>query len=292
MKQRDPMHNVPARHPDRMAWWSVVWLGILLAGVWPSRAEEGSRLQAPQPQTNAMRDTGTAATAKVLPAVIPANVLAVAPGQAAAALTEKAVADQAAAPAAAAPAAAPAPPPPAAEAKAAVPAAAAKEPEPATAEKAAKPLLAAPKSDIQITSDTMDMNLANHTTTFVGHVEVSDGTMRLTADRMTVLFGEDNKPQTIEATGNVLILQPDVKRKAKAGRAHYAVVTGVVTLTENPVLTEDRHALSGADKIIYNRDTQNAKTEGGKPVIVIVPDNDDAFKDLNILGGARKKDGN
>ena len=163
---------------------------------------------------------------------------------------------------------------------------------PAAGGKEKPDLFPAVKSEIQITSDSMDMNLQNHTTAFVGHVEVTDSRMRLKADRMVVLFGEDNKPQSIEATGNVSIIQPEVRRRAKSGKAQYDVVKGIAVLTENPVLTERKSAMSGAEKIIYSRDDQTMKTEGGHPVITIVPEDDAAFNDLNILSPSRKKDGN
>lgn len=277
---------------------AVAALAALLLLTVGTAAAETSRLQSDAPAAPPAARTGD-----FLPTQIPDSVLTVAPG-AASDSSLKVMAGTSPAPAAAPPVVPAAPKPvkdktvaapvtvhaaAATPAKTDTPAAGAK---PGVADKMKQALSGGPRSDIQITSDAMDMDLATHMTTFLGHVEVVDGRMRLLADKMVVLFGNDDKPQKIEATGNVSIVQPQTNRTAKAGKAEYDVAKGSILLTEQPTLVDGKHALSGADEIEYLRDAQTLRTRGGRPVWNIIPDNTDKLNELDILGGGKKKDGN
>jgi lipopolysaccharide transport protein LptA len=145
-----------------------------------------------------------------------------------------------------------------------------------------------PGGTVQINADSMDMDMARHISTFTGNVVVTDPRMTLKADKMVVTFDAQEKPQVIVAEGNVVIDQPAADRHAKAGRAEYDVVKGVIVLTEKPVLTAGANTMIGSAKITYDRDAEHISCEGqaepGKqPTIVVTPSKDgkDASNPLN-----------
>ncbi len=114
----------------------------------------------------------------------------------------------------------------------------------------------------EIRADQVDMDLKAGQAVFEGNVLVSDGKMMLESERMIVNFTEDNKLTRIEATGSVVITQPQGDRRATAGRATYDVETGEVVLTENPTLRIGEHSLQDAEQIVYHRDEQRFSTRG------------------------------
>ena len=177
---------------------------------------------------------------------------------------------------------------------AAPPAPVAKEPEKKPKDDGFLPLLPKDKPDeVEIVADTMDMDFGKHISTFQGNVLVTEVRMRLQADKMVVHFGETDKPEKIEAVGNVVIHQPEANRTAYAGRAEYDVVKGIITLLDNPKLKMGENSLDGAAKITYYRDNERVICDGGKegerPVMQLVPKGKTDVPDLFSLP---KKDAN
>ena len=117
--------------------------------------------------------------------------------------------------------------------------------------------------ELQITSDTVDMNFGKKMATFRGNVVVCDDSMRLTADQMIVWLSEKDELKQIEATGNVVIQQLNQDRRAEAGKALYEVEKGTVVLTENPVVLVGKSSATGAEKITYFRSTETFRFESG-----------------------------
>jgi len=122
-----------------------------------------------------------------------------------------------------------------------------------------------------ITADRMELDLGAHVARFDGHVQVMDPRMTVTADTMIVTFDENNQLKKLEALGKVKIRQMDADREAMAGHAVYDVKKGAIELSEDPVLRNGTSILSGADKIIYYRDSDRIETRGGQPHIRILP---------------------
>ncbi|MFA4943644.1 MAG: lipopolysaccharide transport periplasmic protein LptA [Lentisphaeria bacterium] len=156
---------------------------------------------------------------------------------------------------------------------------------PAAATSPAQPAAAA-GAEIQIQSDGMEMDMASHLATFIGNVKVTEPRMTLTADKMIVHFDKADKPERIEALGNVLIEQPGEKRQAKAGRAVYTVADGKVVLTEEPELAVGGSILKNVSRIIYDRDTGKIITEGGT---LILPGGGGALPGGGILPAPKKE---
>jgi len=145
--------------------------------------------------------------------------------------------------------------------------------------------------EIQITSDSMDMNLSEHTASFTGNVLVRDPRYQIRADKMIVRFGADQQPERIEALGNVQIDEIEAKRRATAGRADYDVVKGTFVLTDKPVLSMGGDSMQGASKITYFRDNERVIFEGGadrRPTLRFTPKPGDTMP--GIPGCGKGKD--
>ena len=96
-----------------------------------------------------------------------------------------------------------------------------------------------------ITSKTMDIDMKSNIITLTGNVFVDDPKATINSDQMIVYIDKKTqKAKTIVAIDNVVIVQKlpeaEVKkkgvRKSTAGRANYNVGTGVIVLTEHPVI--------------------------------------------------------
>lgn len=279
---------------DAPRWWASITVAGLSAGMvlnlagMPNAAARPLTSGADMPAQAAVTATPVPA-AVAAPAPVPAAVPAPVPPEKAVPAMPSGMPD--AAPAPAAPVA-----------PAAVAEAPAKAPEPGAPQPAAKvdaPAKTGANSlipttfsgEIDIQSDSMDMDLAQRTSTFTGHVVVKEPRMQMQSDKMVVYFGKNDKPERLEAIGHVVIEQPEAKRKATAGKAEYDVTKGTIVLTETPTLKIGDNTLSGATKIIYERDTERVKFEGDRPRIQLNPKTQTEIPDLfNTLGKDRVPD--
>jgi lipopolysaccharide export system protein LptA len=143
-----------------------------------------------------------------------------------------------------------------------------------------------------ITSDSLDVDIANDLATFTGNVIVEDEEMRINCNKMVIHLeasadtpsaagttGGDNASPTggnkrvskIVCVGDVIIIRkadPESvvdevsEQKALAGRADYDVNSGQIVLTEDPVLMRGTDSLRG-ERITIWRDSDKMKVEGG-----------------------------
>ncbi len=88
---------------------------------------------------------------------------------------------------------------------------------------------------------------------------------RLTCQEMTVNFTKDNKVDTIVATGDVVITQPD--RVTHCGRADYFRDEDKFVLTDQPTILDHKNQISGPKIIIY-RTTQKMEIEGRSTTVI------------------------
>ena len=111
------------------------------------------------------------------------------------------------------------------------------------------------KAPIEITADQLVVEQSERTATFKGEVEAVQGTMRLTADRLVVHYGQD-QPRTdvdpaaeggsirrIEAFGRVLVRAPG--ETAEGERGVYDVTAGTLSLEGSVVLTRAGNVVRG-----------------------------------------------
>lgn len=103
----------------------------------------------------------------------------------------------------------------------------------------------------EITSVRLTFDQQKRIALFEEDVVVVDPSLKLTADKLTVYFDENNEAQLIEAEGRVVIEQEDTT--AWAGKATYDVESGMVFLEIQPRIRRGRDLLEG-DTITFWRD--------------------------------------
>jgi len=101
-----------------------------------------------------------------------------------------------------------------------------------------------------ITSTRLSFDQQQRTAVFEEDVVVIDPQVKITADKLTILFSPDNTVTNIEAQGHVVIQQED--KKAMGKQVQYEVGEGKFVLTGNPVIQSGRDMLS-ADIITFWR---------------------------------------
>jgi lipopolysaccharide transport protein LptA len=103
------------------------------------------------------------------------------------------------------------------------------------------------KAPTFISSQALTLQTQARLFTYSGSVEVKHGDMTLTADKLEGTYDEQNKIQRLIASNNVIILKGSDIR-ATSNSAIYEATNEIVTLTQNPELTQNGSLLS-ADKI-------------------------------------------
>ncbi len=94
-----------------------------------------------------------------------------------------------------------------------------------------------------IDSDSLTLNSNDRVFTYLGNVKVTKGDMILTADRMEGSYTENNKINSLVAKKNVVIIKgPSIR--ATSEKATYDAAKEVVTLVENPEITQEGNTLS------------------------------------------------
>jgi len=121
-----------------------------------------------------------------------------------------------------------------------------------------------------ITSTKLTFDQIQQYALFEENVEVTDPSIHMTADRMTVFFTEDNRAEGLEAVGRVVITQEDTK--AWAQKATYDVVSGKIVLTGSPRIRRGRDVLEG-DTITFWRDDNRMICEP-RARLVLFPDDE------------------
>jgi len=135
-----------------------------------------------------------------------------------------------------------------------------------------------------ITSDSMDIDIANNVATLIGNVEVDDVEMNIKCHKMIIYLeslkdastakaSEDSEKskqlRRVECIGDVVIVRKvkgaeaqQGEQKALAGHADYDVPTGKIVLTEDPVLIRGATRITGTTITIF-RESERMKVDGG-----------------------------
>ena len=117
-----------------------------------------------------------------------------------------------------------------------------------------------PTLPVEVTADSLDVNQADGSAEFKGNVRIGQGEMRISAQRVLVIYNQDHSSiQRMEAVGDVgLVSGPDA---AEADRADYSIDTGVIVMTGNVLLTQGANALS-SNNMTVNLTTGTAQMNG------------------------------
>ncbi|MGB3315547.1 MAG: lipopolysaccharide transport periplasmic protein LptA [Albidovulum sp.] len=124
------------------------------------------------------------------------------------------------------------------------------------------------KQPVEVTADQLDVNQNDGTAIFTGNVIVIQGEMRLTAPRLQVEYGTEDKTEIerLHATGGVTMVSgPEA---AEAQEAVYTVAAGEVVLTGDVLLTQAGSTMSG-QKLVVDLDTGTGQMEGRVKTILL-----------------------
>ena len=121
-------------------------------------------------------------------------------------------------------------------------------------------LKADPSLPVEVTADTLDVDQQTGEAVFAGNVLISQGDMRLSAPRVTIVYNAETRAVArMEAVGGVtLVSGPDA---AEAERADYTIDSGVIVMTGDVLLTQGPSALT-SDKMTVNLITGSAQMVG------------------------------
>ncbi|WP_369954335.1 LptA/OstA family protein [Sedimentitalea sp. XS_ASV28] len=124
-----------------------------------------------------------------------------------------------------------------------------------------------PTLPVEVTSDMLDVNQADGSAEFKGNVLVGQGEMRLSAQRVLVIYAESTGGvERLEAVGDVVLVNgPDA---ASAQRADYTIDSGVVVMTGDVLLTQGANALT-SEKMTVNLTDGTANMVGRVKTILI-----------------------
>lgn len=107
-----------------------------------------------------------------------------------------------------------------------------------------------PSLPVEVTSETLKVNQEDGSAEFLGNVVVVQGQMRLSADRVLVIYNEDRSGiERLEASDNVLLVNPP--DAAEGDWAEYTIDSGVVVMTGNVLLSQGPSTISG-DRMVAN----------------------------------------
>ena len=150
--------------------------------------------------------------------------------------------------------------------------------------------------EIKFSGDNLNVDAVTGIVTLEGNAKVWDKKMTTTADRMILTLNADQKPEKIEAIGNVLCIgktisnDKEVEVKASGGYSIYRATDQILTLTEKPRLITGRSYMEGMEKIIYDKAKNTFSTFGGQVTGGVMPDDFSQSRDeAHPAAGGTKK---
>ena len=113
---------------------------------------------------------------------------------------------------------------------------------------------------VEVTSETLNVNQENGSAEFLGNVIVIQGEMRLTAERVLVIYNNERSAiERLEATEDVVLVSPP--DAAQGDWAEYTIDSGVILMKGNVLLTQGPSVISG-DQMNANLTTGTATMTG------------------------------
>ncbi len=151
---------------------------------------------------------------------------------------------------------------------------------------------------IQVEADAAEIDDGQKTSTYSGKVEITQGSTRIWADKVTIRHKEDRKPQWITAVGKPARYQQEVENnpnlvKARALRMEYDANGELLYLNDQAELIQGQDTFRN-DRIVYDR--KRGLMKGGQPAkgkervrITIDPSQHHAAAPENLPASAGKK---
>ena len=117
-----------------------------------------------------------------------------------------------------------------------------------------------PTLPVEVTADTLEISQTDGSAQFMGNVLVVQGVMRLSADKVLVIYKpEQNGIDRLEAIGNVILVNgPDA---AEAQRAEYTIDSGTIVMSGNVLLSQGNSTLA-SNRMVVNLNDGTAQMSG------------------------------
>lgn len=117
-----------------------------------------------------------------------------------------------------------------------------------------------PSQPVEVTADNLEVDQTTGQATFTGNVLVTQGEMKLSADKVQVIYDQEaRKIARMDATGNVLLVSgPDA---AEAQNAEYTVDSGTIVMTGNVLLNQGPSTIAG-ERMVVDLTTGAAQMSG------------------------------
>lgn len=114
---------------------------------------------------------------------------------------------------------------------------------------------------VEVTADTLSVNQTDGTATFSGNVLVVQGEMRLSAERVEVVYGgtDRSRIERLHASGKVTLVSG--KDAAEAADAVYTIESGAVEMTGAVLLTQGTSTIAG-QKLVVDLASGTGRMEG------------------------------
>lgn len=128
---------------------------------------------------------------------------------------------------------------------------------------------------IRLLADKATYSESTGKTTYSGNVSITQGTLKMNAENLTVNLSSSRAIDSAIATGSPATIQQIVTQekglaKGQANRIEYNVKTGIVTLTGNAHLTQNGASFSG-NVIRYSLKVGDVEaTAGGKQRVELI----------------------
>lgn len=123
-------------------------------------------------------------------------------------------------------------------------------------------LSAGEAEQVEIAADSLSIDQGTQTAVFTGNVVAGMGELKLSADRVEVVYDTESGAGAVKAllaSGNVVFVSGD--DSAQADTATYELVAGNVLMEGNVILTQGQNALSGQNLRI-DLNARTAQIEG------------------------------
>ncbi|MFP4327958.1 MAG: lipopolysaccharide transport periplasmic protein LptA [Paracoccaceae bacterium] len=113
---------------------------------------------------------------------------------------------------------------------------------------------------VEVSAENLSVDQSDGTAIFTEDVLIVQGEMRLSAQRVLVVYDEnDNDIARLEATGGVTLVSGE--DAAEAERADYDIEAGTIVLTGEVLLTQGRNVI-GSERMVVNLEDGAAELSG------------------------------